>query len=129
MALQRPHLPPHHLDLDRLLDLISATRVEQEDHVWLLRENPSYFASIIKNWGEHRTELVTDSRGQLDPLCKDSQSWKSSTHFVLSQSAGGLYFWSIVKMHFEDLAKEYRKVVNLDEFCRLPRELEHQFRL
>ncbi|KAF2631530.1 hypothetical protein BU25DRAFT_190363 [Macroventuria anomochaeta] len=48
--------------IDRLEALVSACKSEAEDHIWMLREYPSYFAETVNEHKEHRPELLSGVR-------------------------------------------------------------------
>jgi hypothetical protein len=48
-------------DLGRLQVLVEAGKNAAEDHIWLLREDPGYFAEAMMEKKEHRPELLPGS--------------------------------------------------------------------
>lgn len=49
-------------DLGRLKALASGCKVAMEDHIWVLREDPTYFAETVLENKEHRPELLLGVR-------------------------------------------------------------------
>jgi hypothetical protein len=47
ISIEAPFGRPARLDLKWLMAIASAERNEKEDHLWALREDPSYFAYIM----------------------------------------------------------------------------------
>ncbi|KAI0394681.1 hypothetical protein F5Y17DRAFT_466175 [Xylariaceae sp. FL0594] len=47
MSKEAPYRPPAKLDFERIESLLSARTVRAEDHIWSLREDPSYFAETL----------------------------------------------------------------------------------
>jgi len=45
----------------------NAKRSRAEDHVWLLREDPSYFLATVLEWSEHRPEHILSFRNETHP--------------------------------------------------------------
>lgn len=70
MVAGGPHRPPPDLDLDRNESLLAARVALAEDHVWALREDPSYFAETILEMRQHRQELIPDVKGNVHPVLK-----------------------------------------------------------
>jgi hypothetical protein len=45
-----------------------AALEQAQEHVWLLRDDPSYFATAMKDHVEHSFGYIKDERGRCDPL-------------------------------------------------------------
>ncbi|KAF2798204.1 hypothetical protein K505DRAFT_268147 [Melanomma pulvis-pyrius CBS 109.77] len=67
IALEAPYRVPAHLDFSRLKSLASAERNSREDHLWDLREDPGYFAEVMRDYEQHRSEMILDKHGQNHP--------------------------------------------------------------
>ncbi|KAL6862573.1 hypothetical protein ACO1O0_002808 [Amphichorda felina] len=63
MAAAAPYRLPAHLDLDRIEALLRASVSAAEDHVWALREDPSYFTEQLGEVKEHCQEMIKDRNG------------------------------------------------------------------
>ncbi|KAG9319932.1 hypothetical protein KVV02_005532 [Mortierella alpina] len=70
IATMTPYRLPARLDLARLQDIVAAKRSAMEDHIWSLREDPSYFADTLLDMKEHRKEILLDTKGRLHSLMK-----------------------------------------------------------
>lgn len=70
MAAEAPYRVPASLDIERLESLIAAKQSAAADHIWSLREDPSYFANALNEAKEHRQEMIKDTNGQVHPLFK-----------------------------------------------------------
>ena len=46
------------MNLDRLKTLVAGRRASADDHLWLLREDPGYFAETLQEWKEHDVEML-----------------------------------------------------------------------
>jgi len=62
---------PAHLDFTRLKAIAAAERNTTEDHLWALREDPSYFAEIMQEHSEQRQEMLLDTKGHTHPTLKE----------------------------------------------------------
>jgi hypothetical protein len=71
ISMEAPFGRPARLDLKRLMAIASAERNEKEDHLWALREDPSYFAYTMQDCSEHRQERLLDTRGHEHPTLKE----------------------------------------------------------
>ncbi|KAK4238186.1 hypothetical protein C8A03DRAFT_33791 [Achaetomium macrosporum] len=68
VALQRPYLVPRvHVDIRHTLNQAKAALEEAKEHLWLLREDPSYFAMEIMDTREHSYEFVNDVNRKCHP--------------------------------------------------------------
>lgn len=65
---EAPYRVPAELNLQRLESIIQAKVSDAEDHIWALREDPGYFASILQEYRDHRQELMVDTNGKRHPL-------------------------------------------------------------
>ena len=73
MAAETPYRLPARLDLDRIEALLQAKVSAAEDHVWALREDPSYFAEQLGKIKEHRQEMIKDRNGDVHPTLRPSR--------------------------------------------------------
>ena len=97
MAAEAPYRVPFGLDLSRLESLIQASLLSAEDHIWALREDPSYFSDCLKEYKEHRQELMKDSKGQSHPLFRhrrDEVFWGRVIGNVIVSAYLSLEIWS-----------------------------------
>jgi hypothetical protein len=69
-AMDAPYQYPMRMDLSRLKSLVCAKRSAIADHIWLLREDPSYFADCVNEWKEHQPEMLLDAQGKKHPIHK-----------------------------------------------------------
>ncbi|KAI1264069.1 hypothetical protein F5Y18DRAFT_392433 [Xylariaceae sp. FL1019] len=89
MAKEAPYRVPVKLDTQNIESLLSARAVRAEDHVWSLREDPSFFAETLLDVKEHRQEMVKDYRGDTHPITKpgrDDLLWARVIGTVLTES-------------------------------------------
>jgi hypothetical protein len=70
MAAEAPYRLPPKLDLDRIESVLAGRVSEAEDHIWALREDPSYFLDELMEVKEHRQENLKDTFGDTHPTLK-----------------------------------------------------------
>ncbi|KAL7627940.1 hypothetical protein AAE478_002135 [Parahypoxylon ruwenzoriense] len=70
MAEEAPYRSPSHLDLTHIESLLGARVAHAEDHIWSLREDPSYFSDRLFEMREHRSEMLKDVQGSIHPTLK-----------------------------------------------------------
>lgn len=68
MAKEAPYRPPARLDLQKIESLLSARTARAEDHIWSLREDPSYFAETVLDMKEHLLYVHFTAKSTLDDL-------------------------------------------------------------
>ena len=75
MAAAAPYRLPGQLVLDEIESLVAARASAAEDHLWSLRDDPSYFAEKLFEIKEHRYEILLDLHGNVHPVtmigCQD----------------------------------------------------------
>ena len=109
VTAEAPYRVPAHLDLQRLRSLISARRSAAEDHVWALREDPSYFAEIVKDVGDHRQETLLDVNGRQHPVLKEDVFWERVLGTVVVTAYGNLSLWDKIYEQIAALATLHQK--------------------
>ncbi|KAK5065004.1 hypothetical protein LTR84_000839 [Exophiala bonariae] len=87
MIAEAPYRLPTILDTTILLALVEARRNAAEDHIWDMREDPGYFASVLTEHHEHRPEIIRDIDGKANPILNDDRTWDR----VLSTAVGNAY--------------------------------------
>ncbi|KAF4841154.1 hypothetical protein CGCSCA4_v009706 [Colletotrichum siamense] len=66
--LEGPYRVPARLDIAGLQSIIKSKLAEAEDHIWALREDPDYFSVTVRDWKEHRQEMMLDTNGKPHPI-------------------------------------------------------------
>ncbi|KAI0204890.1 hypothetical protein F4808DRAFT_448528 [Astrocystis sublimbata] len=68
LSEEAPYRPPAKIDLQKIESLLSARAVRAEDHIWSLREDPSYFAETMLEMKEHLPENLLTTKPLRDDL-------------------------------------------------------------
>jgi hypothetical protein len=106
VAAEAPYRLPASLDLARLQGLVAARRFAMEDHIWSLREDPSYFADVLLDTKEHRQELLPDTRGQPHSLMKPYPRklfWDRVAGNVIAEAYFSLAIWDDIHSQISNL--------------------------
>ncbi|EMD00144.1 hypothetical protein BAUCODRAFT_145454 [Baudoinia panamericana UAMH 10762] len=90
--LQKPYRLPHGLDLDRLRSLVSARRASAEDHIWNLREDPSYFTETLLDFKEHSYRALAHFQH------KCASAWNTVAGETIANAFSSLLFWHEIDM-------------------------------
>ncbi|KAK5942298.1 hypothetical protein PMZ80_004861 [Knufia obscura] len=121
MAMEAPYRAPAALDWPRVGSLLAAKKAAAEDHVWYLREDPSYFADCVLEYKEHRQELVKDTHGQAHPVFKyrqDDVFWGRVVGNVVTNAYLSLEVWSELHSQatkLQDLELDHRNDIKQGE--------------
>ncbi|KAG0199117.1 hypothetical protein BGX28_007544 [Mortierella sp. GBA30] len=131
IAAMAPYRLPAHLDLARLQDLVAAKRSATEDHIWSLREDPSYFADFILDTKEHRQELLPDIKGRQHSLMRpypSKQFWDRAAMSVVAEAYLYLEIWNDLHSQIGkamSLQKKYERIIKYED--DLPTDLLETF--
>ncbi|KAI0096982.1 hypothetical protein GGR51DRAFT_542202 [Nemania sp. FL0031] len=104
MAKEAPYRPPARLDLEKIESLLSARTVRAEDHIWSLREDPSYFAETMLDMKEHLVGAHLTSK-----LPRDDP-WARVISSVLIESFSQLESFAELRnqaIHLCELSRKY----------------------
>ncbi|GAO16231.1 hypothetical protein UVI_02000140 [Ustilaginoidea virens] len=97
LAQEAPYRVPARLDLEKIESLLAARASRAEEHLWALREDPSYFAEQLIEMREHRQEMLKDTQGSLHPTMKLPRQgllWARVIGDVILQATLQLEFFS-----------------------------------
>ncbi|KAF8981883.1 hypothetical protein BGZ46_002175 [Entomortierella lignicola] len=131
VAAMAPFRLPASIDFARLQDLVAAKLSAVEDHIWSLREDPSYFTDIVLDMKDHRQELLLDVRGQQHSLVNPqpkSRLWDRVVGNVVAEAYLYLEIWSDLHSQIGNLMalkKKYEGAIKYDD--DLPKELLEGF--
>ncbi|KAI1744849.1 hypothetical protein F4680DRAFT_168412 [Xylaria scruposa] len=110
MAKEAPYRPPARLDLQKIESLLSARTVRAEDHIWSLREDPSYFAETVFDMKEHLIDMHSTTK----PL-SDNLPWARVISSVLVESFSQLESFTELRnqaTHLHELSNKYSQEIS-----------------
>jgi hypothetical protein len=129
VALEAPYRPPSTVDFSRLRDIVAAQRDEAVDHFWALREDPSYFAGIVRDWADHRQESMLDMYGASHPLHDDIELWNRVTSMVVHNAYEMVLQWVIIHEKLRVAAEcQERYRASIGSSASLPQDYERALR-
>ncbi|EMD58813.1 hypothetical protein COCSADRAFT_41383 [Bipolaris sorokiniana ND90Pr] len=111
-SFEAPYRTPTHLDFARLKTLASEERNWREEHLWSLREDPSYFAEMMHEQAEHRPEMLLDTLRNEHPLLKEPGRplfWNRVIGNVVIQAYFGFATFDEVLKQINNVANIYEK--------------------
>ncbi|KAI1405313.1 hypothetical protein F4819DRAFT_10347 [Hypoxylon fuscum] len=111
MAAEAPYRVPAHLDLGRIESLLAARASAAEDHVWALREDPSYFVEQLFETKEHRSEMLKDMNGNIHPTLKPGRE-----SLFWARVIGDVVFTGYIQLEiFSELHQQAKNLKQLQE--------------
>lgn len=128
--MEAPYRLPANLDLSRLLSLVASELSEAEDHLWALREDPSYFSATLLDWKEHRQEMLLDTRGDRHPVLEPrriGQFWGRVMGNAFVSALAEIEIWTIIYEKMEHLARLQRKYSHIKFEDDLPEDYAMAF--
>ncbi|KAH0221271.1 hypothetical protein KCU86_g1304, partial [Aureobasidium melanogenum] len=125
-TMDAPYRTPAQLELSRLKSLVSAKRSAVADHIWLLREDPSYFADCVNEWKEHQPEMLLDAQGKRHPIHKAGLTkafWNRVLRKMIIDSYLSLSLCDYIHQEVCQFDKLSQKYPDPSPFQPLPEEL------
>ncbi|KAL1863080.1 hypothetical protein VTK73DRAFT_6460 [Phialemonium thermophilum] len=126
MAEEAPYRPPADIDFTRIESLLSARVAGAEDHIWSLREDPSYFSERLFEMRDHRLEMLKDREGGVQPTLEPPREgllWARVVGNVLVEAYFQLEIFSKLRSQaatLRDLKEKYAADISSDNV--LPEE-------
>ena len=123
--LEAPYRVPDQLDIGRLQSFVSAKRDEAADHIWSLREDPSYFKNTVLDWSEHRQEKILTANGGTHPVLRGNTFWERVLGNVVVDAYLTLLYWDQLSQwvdHLTELRSRYANEISIT--APLPEEYE-----
>lgn len=118
MSVEAPYRLPTKLDFGRIESLLQARLSAAEDHIWTLREDPSYFADQLLDAKEHRQEVLKDHLGGIHPTLKANRTaifWGRNISNVVTEAYLQLEAYAELAnqaQHLQFLHNKYAKSIS-----------------
>ncbi|KAL8919639.1 MAG: hypothetical protein Q9208_006671 [Pyrenodesmia sp. 3 TL-2023] len=100
---EAPYTVPDPFEIGRLRAFVLARRDEAEDHIWSLREDPSYFQDVVLEWSEHRQEKLLTASGKTHPVLRHDLFWERVLSNVVMDAYSAFVAWDIVTKEVDNL--------------------------
>ncbi|KAL8886813.1 MAG: hypothetical protein Q9215_005528 [Flavoplaca cf. flavocitrina] len=88
---------------------------EAEDHIWSLREDPSYFRAVTLQSSEHRMEKVLTASGKAHPVLRQDLFWERVLSTMVMDAYAGFTVWDLACKemdHVVQLRSRYHDLVS-----------------
>ncbi|KAI4270320.1 MAG: hypothetical protein LQ337_006747 [Flavoplaca oasis] len=102
-------------DIGSLRPFLVARRNEAEDHIWSLREDPSYFREVALQWSEHRMEKVLTASGKAHPVLRQDLFWERVLSTMVTDAYADFTVWDTACKemdHVVQLRSRYHDLVS-----------------
>jgi len=111
LAAEAPYRVPDELDYPRLMSLIAAKRAEAEDHIWMMREDPGYFADVLGERSEHHRERILDPFKKIHSSLKGkgTKFWDKAVQNCIGNDYCELMMWTLMQDQVVELAALHEK--------------------
>ncbi len=109
VASQRPYLHPHAtVDFQDMLRQARAALEDAQEHIWALREDPSYFCAVVKEFRDHSREYIKDAYGNQHPHLKlpNQGFMKMLMQDMLHQVYKTVFDWELIISLLEQVAEQ-----------------------
>lgn len=116
------------IDFSRLRGYISSLLNNAKDHIWALREDPSYLSEKILDLADHRVELLLNSKGQMNPWVDTPEFMQAITRELICEAYTMLCMWYELHKILEQIEK-LPGDVNSSRFASLMAEFNCRSRL
>ncbi|KIK68788.1 hypothetical protein GYMLUDRAFT_36279 [Collybiopsis luxurians FD-317 M1] len=94
---------PIQFDFHHLKRLAEARIEQAQDHLWSLREDPSYFRDVILEYSEHVFYRVPTIQGDKHPELDSPGFWEDILTQVVLCAYSDAFIWSEVRTELEEL--------------------------
>ncbi|KAF9043656.1 hypothetical protein BDP27DRAFT_1347016 [Rhodocollybia butyracea] len=96
---------PLQFDL-RYLKRLAQAKIEQaQDHLWSLREDPSYFRDVAQEYSEHRLEHLRTVDGKRHPNLNTAWLWDQIFLSLIGNAYTSVLRWKLIKVQLEELER------------------------
>ncbi|KAL8646665.1 MAG: hypothetical protein Q9226_006761 [Calogaya cf. arnoldii] len=102
-ALEAPYQTPDTYDFTRLKSFIKAKCHEVEDHFLLAREDPAYFAELIREACSHTKEAKLNRQYDPESTKLSSTAFNEALCEVLITAYSNMFYWQAVSRLFDQL--------------------------
>ena len=99
-----PYRVPAQFDISRIEALVNAKLAEAEDHIWSLREDPTYFRDFVLDWSQHQPENLSSIDGKRHPYLGKPRFWHMVFRNMIEDAYGNLLMWSLTQKQLIEVA-------------------------
>ncbi|KAJ3741754.1 hypothetical protein DFH05DRAFT_1402786 [Lentinula detonsa] len=103
---------PLRFDVKYLKRLAEAKVDQAQDHLWSLREDPSYFRDVALEYSEHRLEHLLTKSGARHPNLNTAWLWDQIFLSLIGNAYTSLLQWQLIKQQLEEVERLRTKYVS-----------------
>ena len=109
IAAEAPYRVPALLDFNRLKAMVTSKRSSVEDHIRSLREDPGYFADVLRDWSEHSQENILDTNRMRHPSLDEPIFWDRLIGYAIPNAYCRLAVWDNISEQLTQLSAQQSK--------------------
>ncbi len=106
-ALEAPYRTSDAYDFGRLKSFVEAKLHEVEDHFLLVREDPAYFADLMRDACSHTGEATVNRKYDPYSTQLSETAWNEALFRVLDTAIQDAFLWQTVSCLFDELTTTY----------------------
>ena len=106
-ALEAPYRVPDAYDFRRLRNFVQAKCHEVEDHFLFVREDPAYFAELMREACNHTNEATVNRKYDPCSTRLSDTAWNEALFRVLVTTCSDMFLWQAVSRLFDQLVTTY----------------------
>ncbi|KAJ3726432.1 hypothetical protein DFJ43DRAFT_1002169 [Lentinula guzmanii] len=103
---------PLRFDVKYLKRLAEAKVDQAQDHLWSLREDPSYFRDVALEYSEHRLEHLLTKEGVRHPNLNTAWLWDQIFLGLIGNAYTSLLQWQLIKQQLDQVERLRTKYVS-----------------
>lgn len=103
-TLEADYCKPQAAGLARYQQLVQGLRLTAEDHVWSLREDPSYFLESLREWREYRTDSPPET----------PEHWREVASHMLEDTMDALHTYTWLATMFASMRSLGDQIASAD---------------
>ena len=125
--LEAPYRVPDRFEISKLKSFVNARRNQAIDHVWALREDPSYFQDTVLEWSEHRQEKILTADGRAHPVLRKDLFWERVVGNMIVHAYTDFLIWHGLLEEIEEVRKIATQIAaKTKAHDDLPRSMEFE---
>ncbi|GAW19529.1 hypothetical protein ANO14919_090170 [Xylariales sp. No.14919] len=111
-AQAAPYEVPKNIDLNRIKSITASRIAEAQDHLWSLREDPSYFSDYIRNRSEHSYDMIFDTTRKHQPkvsdVLKEPPFWDRVVNHAVYEAYEDIFHWRLFDQQLDNIIQLQR---------------------
>ncbi|KAF2823904.1 hypothetical protein CC86DRAFT_384433 [Ophiobolus disseminans] len=107
------------VDFPRLRAYIGSILTNAKDHLWALREDPSYLADTVLEYSEHRIEMTPGKLNHIDPYVDTTEHLNDAVRELITEAYQMFCIWEELHAILEQLGLTSKREVEFGKFYHM----------